>query len=64
MFFFKTNRTQPPKLTLGFKLVQRGTCEFGPNPFGGSRDIKSQTVTHRQRQNRTLRSSLCMVMSE
>jgi len=58
----------PWPLTLTFKLVQardqtRLPCEFGTNPFSGSRDIFSYTnkkVTDSTK-NRTLHSSLCAV---
>jgi len=50
-------------LTLTFKLFRardqtRLACEFGANPFSGSRDIHTQTKVIDSAKNRTLRSSL------
>ena len=55
-------------LTLTFNLVRERDqtclpCEFGANPFGSSRDISDSKKVTDSTNNRTLRSSLCAIMT-
>jgi len=55
-------------LTLIFKLIRardptRLLCEFGTNPFSGSRDISYTKQKSHSMKNRTFRSSLRVIMT-